>query len=114
MFLSMCMHSCFSIHYNNSDAQKKSGQTRNSLFNASAICLYMASHLFHHYPGVDSARAHLRPEQHTLLSVFILNSFKSCQLNIQEPQDMNENLHAVRRSVKLKNHGFDQLVSQRN
>ncbi len=36
-------------------------------------------HLFHHPPGADSTCAHVRPEQHTLISVFKLNSCKLCQ-----------------------------------
>ncbi len=36
-------------------------------------------HLFHHHPGADSVRAQVRPEQHTLISVFKLNSCKVCQ-----------------------------------
>ncbi len=36
-------------------------------------------HLFRHHPGADSARAQMRPEQHTLISVFKLNSCKLCQ-----------------------------------
>ncbi len=36
-------------------------------------------HLFRHHPGADSARAQVRPEQHTLISVFKLNSCKLCQ-----------------------------------
>ncbi len=37
----------------------------------------MSSHLFRH--RADSARAQVRPEQQTLISVFKLNSFKPCQ-----------------------------------
>ncbi len=36
-------------------------------------------HLFRHHPGADSARTQVRPEQHTLISVFKLNSCKLCQ-----------------------------------
>ncbi len=36
-------------------------------------------HLFRHHPGADSARAQVTPEQHTLISVFKLNSRKLCQ-----------------------------------
>ncbi len=36
-------------------------------------------HLFRHHPGADSARANVKPEQHTLISVFKLNSCKLCQ-----------------------------------
>ncbi len=36
-------------------------------------------HLFRHDPGADSTHAQVRPEQHTLISVFKLNSFKLCQ-----------------------------------
>ncbi len=42
------------------------------LFNASAGCWNMSCHLFRHHPGADSVR--VRPEQHTLISVFKLNS----------------------------------------
>ncbi len=35
--------------------------------------------LFRHHPDADSARAQVRPEQHTLISVFKLNSCKLCQ-----------------------------------
>ncbi len=39
----------------------------------------MSCRLFRHHPGADSARAQVRPEQHTLISVFKLNSCKLCQ-----------------------------------
>ncbi len=35
-------------------------------------------HLFRHHPGADGVRAQVRPEQHTLISVFKLNSCKLC------------------------------------
>ncbi len=35
--------------------------------------------LFRHHLGADSARAQVGPEQHTLISVFKLNSCKLCQ-----------------------------------
>ncbi len=80
MFLLMDVHSGFPVHYNNSDGKKKrkSGQTIHS-FNASSVCWIMSCHLFRHHPGADSAHAQVRPEQHTLISVFKLNSCKLCQ-----------------------------------
>ncbi len=42
-------------------------------------CWIMSCHLFRHHPGADSARTQVRPEQHTLISVFKLNSCKLCQ-----------------------------------
>ncbi len=53
--------------------QKKTWTDHSLMFNASAVCWNMSSHLFHHHPGADSARVQVRPEQHTLLSVFKLN-----------------------------------------
>ncbi len=35
----------------------------------------------------DSTRSRVRPEQHTLISVFKLNSCNICRLNILEPED---------------------------
>ncbi len=59
--------------------EKKEKWTNSLLFNASAVCWIMSCHLFRHHPGADSARAQVRPEQHTLISVFKLNSCKLCQ-----------------------------------
>ncbi len=72
MFLLMDAHSGFPVHYNNSD--KKSGQTIHC-----ECHMLEYEHLFRHHPGADSARAQVRPEQHTLISVFKLNSCKLCQ-----------------------------------
>jgi len=49
------------------------------LFNRSAMYSNMSSPLRRHYLGVDNTRAQVIPEQHTLLSVFKLNSSKSCK-----------------------------------
>ncbi len=59
--------------------KRKSKQTSHSLFNARIrhVCLNTASHLCCHHPSVYSAWAQVRAEQHTLISVFKLNSFKS-------------------------------------
>ncbi len=59
--------------------KKKTWTNHSLLFNASAVCWIMSCHLFRHHPGADSARAQVRPEQHTLISVFKLNSCKLCQ-----------------------------------
>ncbi len=40
----------------------------------------MSSHFFRHHPGADSARAHVRHEQHTLISMFKLSHVSVCQL----------------------------------
>ncbi len=47
---------------------KKTWTNHSLLFNANAICWNMSSHLFRHH--ANSARAQVRPEQHTLISVF--------------------------------------------
>ncbi len=59
--------------------KKKTWTNHSLLFNASAVCWIMSCHLFRHHPGADSARAQVRAEQHTLISVFKLNSCKLCQ-----------------------------------
>ncbi len=57
-------------------------------------------HLFHHHPGADSARSHVRPEQNTLISVFKLNSCKLCQFKDLRARGLEL---AVRRSVRAFN-----------
>ncbi len=47
---------------------KKTWTNHSLLFIANAICWNMSSHLFRH--RANSARAQVRPEQHTLISVF--------------------------------------------
>ncbi len=59
-------------------------------------CMLEYEHLFRHHPGADSARAQVRPEQHTLISVFKLNSCKLCQLNIK-----SQRMRARARSEKI-------------
>ncbi len=99
MFLLMDAHSGFPIHYNNSDEKNKQKKWTNHslLFNASA-CMLEYEHLFRHHPGADSARAQVRPEQHTLISVFKLNSCKLCQF-IHLRARGRELTRAVRRFV---------------
>ncbi len=55
-------------------------------------------HLFRHHPGADSTRAQVRPEQHTLISVFKLNSSKLCQFKHLRARGC-ELARAVRRFV---------------
>ncbi len=99
MLLFMDAHSGFPVHYNNSDGKKKKTWTNHSLlFNASAVCWIMSCHLFRHHPGADSARAQVRPEQHTLISVFKLNSCKLCQFKHLRARGC-ELARAVRRFV---------------
>ncbi len=58
----------------------------------------MTSHLFCN--RADSARAQVKPEQHTLISVFKLNSFKPCQFKHLRARG-RELAHAVRRLFDL-------------
>ncbi len=96
----MDAHSGFPVHYNNSDEKKKKKWTTHSLlFNASAVCWIMSCHLFRHHPGADSACAQVRPEQHTLISVFKLNSCKLCQFKHLRARGC-ELARAVRRFVR--------------
>ncbi len=98
MFILMDAHSGFPVHYKNSD-EKKKWTTHSLLFNASAVCWIMSCHLFRHHPGADSARAQVRPEQHTLISVFKLNSCKLCQFKHLRARG-RELTHTVRRFVR--------------
>ncbi len=81
------------------EKKKKKWTNHSLLFNASAVCWNMSCHLFHHHPGADSARAQVRPEQHTLISVFKLNSCKLCQLKHLRARG-RELARAVRRFVR--------------
>ncbi len=100
MLLLMDAHSGFPVHYNNSDEEKKKTWTNHSLlFNASAVCWIMSCHLFRHHPGADSAHAQVRPEQHTLISVFKLNSCKLFQFKHLRARG-RELTHTVRRFVR--------------
>ncbi len=96
MFLLMDAHSGFPVHYNNSDEKKKKVDKHSLLFNASSVCWIMSCHLFRHHPGADSARAQVRPEQHTLISVFKLNSCKLCQF-----KHKSQRTRACARSEKI-------------
>ncbi len=64
MFLLMNAHFGFPVHYDISD--EKSGQTIHSV---QCECMLEYKHVFRHHPGADDARAQVRPEQHTLISV---------------------------------------------
>ncbi len=57
-------------------------------------------HLFRHHPGADSTRTQVRPEQHTLISVFKLNSCKLCQFKHLRAR-ARELTRAVRRFVRV-------------
>ncbi len=70
----------FPVHYNNSDDKinkKIMGTNHSLLFNASSVCWIMS--IYSVITRVLIARAQVRPEQHTLISVFKLNSCKLCQ-----------------------------------
>ncbi len=74
MLLLMDAHSGYTIHYyNNSDGGKKVDKPFTFV-----QCEFMLEyeHIFCQHPGADGARAQVRPEQHTLISVFKLNSCK--------------------------------------
>ncbi len=79
--------------------REKKWTNHSLLFNASAVCWIMSCHLFRHHPGADSARAQVRPEQHTLISVFKLNSCKLCQFKHLRARG-REVARAVRRFVR--------------
>ncbi len=78
----MDAHSGFPVHYNNSDGKKK-WTNHSLLFNESDICWNMS----------------MRPEQHTLISVFKLNSCKLCQFKHLRARG-RELPRAVRRFVR--------------
>ncbi len=78
MLLLMDAHSGLPVHYNNSDEKKKFVDKPFTLVQCEFPMLDY-EHLFRHHLGADSARAQVRPEQHTLISVFKLNSCKLCQ-----------------------------------
>ncbi len=71
MLLLMEVHSGFPIHYNNIDKKKKNLDKPFTLVQCEEY-----EHLFRHHPGADGAWAQVRPEQHTLISVFKLNSYE--------------------------------------
>ncbi len=74
MLLLIDAHSGFPVHYNNSDEREKSGQTIHSCsmrVQYAGIWAFIPSS-----PGADGAWEQVRPEQHTLISVFKLNSCK--------------------------------------
>ncbi len=76
--------------------KKKKTWTNQSLF----VCSNMTSYLCHHHPGVVSTRAQVKPKQHTLVSVFKLNSFKPCQFkHLRSRRHEWELKRTVRRSV---------------
>ncbi len=79
--------------------KKKKWTNHSLLFNASAVCWIMSCHLFRHHPDADSAHAQVRPEQHTLISVFKLNSCKLCQFKHLRARGC-ELTRAVRRFVR--------------
>ncbi len=115
MFLSNDTHSGFPIHKNNSYEQKKKSKlTSHSLFNASAVCSNTTSDLYCHHPGVDSAWVQVRPEQHTLISVFKLNSFIPCQFQHSRARKHEwELVRAMRRSVCVLIRSAQNRVSER-
>ncbi len=73
MFLLMDAHSGFPIHYNYSDDEKKKKLDKPFTL-VQCECMLEYEHLC-----ADSAHAQVRLEQHTLISVFKLNSCKLCQ-----------------------------------
>ncbi len=75
----MDAHSGFPVHYSDETKEKKSEQPILSCSMRVQYAGLWAVYLFRHHPGADSARAQVRAEQHTLISVFKLNSCKLCQ-----------------------------------
>ncbi len=70
MLLLMDAHSDFPVHYSNSD-WKKNKQVDKPFTLVQCECSMLEyEHVFHHHLGADSTRAQVRPEQHTLISVF--------------------------------------------
>ncbi len=103
--------SCTVKHYNNSDEKKRSGQTIHSIVQCECRMLEY-EHLFRHHPGADSARAQVRPEQHTLISVFKLNSCKLCQFKHLRARRC-ELTRAVRRFVRALIRSVQTRASER-
>ncbi len=97
MFLLMDAHSGFPVHYNNSD-EKKSGQTIHSCSMRVPYAGLWAV-IYSVITRVLIARAQVRPEQHTLISVFKLNSCKLCQFKHLRARG-RELTRAVRRFVR--------------
>ncbi len=97
--------------------KKKTWTNHSLLFNASAVCWIMSCHLFRHHPGADSARAQVRPEQHTLISVFKLNSCKRCQFKHLRARGcelactVRRFVHALIRSAKTRASERAQILS---
>ncbi len=96
MLLLMDAHSGVLVHYNNSDEKKKVDKPFTFVQCECRMLEY--EHLFHHHPGADSALTQVRPEQHTLISVFKLNSCKRCQFKHLRARG-HELARAVRRFV---------------
>ncbi len=71
----MDAHFGFPVYYNNSDEKKIKIKKVDKPFTlVQCECPMLEyEHLFRHHPGSDSARAQVRPEQHTLIFVFKLN-----------------------------------------
>ncbi len=76
---------------------KKKWTNHSLLFNASAICWNMS--IYSVITRVLIARAQVRPEQHTLISVFKLNSCKLCQFKHLRARG-RELTRAMRRFVR--------------
>ncbi len=98
MLLLMDAHSGFPVHYNNSDLKKKYKVDKPFTRVQCEYHMLEYEHLFRHHPGADSARTQVRPEQHTLISVFKLNSCKLCQFKHLRARG-RELTRAVRRFV---------------
>lgn len=94
----MDANSGFPVHYNNSDEKKKKVDKPFTLVQCECRTLEY-EHLFRHHPGADSVRAQVRPEQHTVISVFKLNSCKLCQFKHLRARGC-ELARAVRRFVR--------------
>ncbi len=96
--------------------KKKTWTNHSLLFNA--VCWIMSCHLFrHHHPGGDSVCTQVRPEQHTLISVFKLNSCKLCQFKhlrargCELARAVRRFVHALIRSVQTRASERAQILS---
>ncbi len=90
MLLLMDAHSYFPVHYNNSNEKKKVDKPFTLVHCECRMLEY------EHYSIITRVLIAVRPEQHTLISVFKLNSCKLCQF-----KHKSQRMRACTRSEKI-------------